>query len=220
MTAPRPPAWPAICASAISGASSLPGWHTIIAWAIPRSTRAALAWLRSCSGRVPRHRPGRFGGRDRSRVCRGRCRHYRHGAAFRLRLSTPRIATGPSDNAASAYVPQLLHSGCHAGALRAHLGGHVAGAVELSARPAGQWHRCGARWRCFCCFGRPRAALIGVMSHLFEQVDRRSEEARRARGANDAATGNRRAAISAESDPIRMGSAADLPAQDRADADV
>ena len=65
------------------------------------------------------------------------------------------------------------------GILRAHFGGHGAGAVELSAGlPAN-----GTLWRTVALLlllAALASALIGVLSNLFEQVDRRSEEARQA----------------------------------------
>jgi hypothetical protein len=63
---------------------------------------------------------------------------------------------------------------------------HGAGAFELSAGPAGQRHAV-AHGGAVSAAGGLGSALIGVMSNLFEQVDRRSEEARRWRGESGAA---------------------------------
>ena len=68
---------------------------------------------------------------------------------------------------------------------------HVAGAFELSARPAGQRDAV-ADGGAVSAAGGLGAALIGVMSHLFEQVERRSEEARRRRGASGAGAAGQR----------------------------
>ena len=77
----------------------------------------------------------------------------------------------------------------------------------------------GSLWRTVALFlfaGGLVAALIGVMSHLFEQVDRRSEEARQA------ARRKRRGgpkSVEPVPDPFKMDGGL-FPAQDRADADV
>jgi hypothetical protein len=57
---------------------------------------------------------------------------------------------------------------------------HVAGAFELSAGAARQRVAVAHGGAVSAALWADRAALIGVMSHLFEQVDRRSEEARQA----------------------------------------